>query len=38
VLIATGVAGWFLALRRPATRTSPEAPTAELRPADPATA
>jgi len=37
LLIATGVAGWFLAVRRPAAR-APEAPTAELRPAEPAPA
>ena len=38
LLIATGVAGWFLALRRPAAARAPEAPTAELRPAEPAPA
>jgi len=37
LLIATGVAGWFLAVRRPAAR-APEAPTAELRAAEPAPA
>jgi 4-amino-4-deoxy-L-arabinose transferase-like glycosyltransferase len=38
LLIATGVAGWFLALRRPATVPAAEAPTAELRPVAPAPA
>jgi len=38
LLIATGVAGWFLALRRPATAPAAEAPTAELRPVAPAPA
>ena len=37
-LIAAGVAGWFLALRRPAAEPAPEAPTAELRPVAPAPA
>jgi 4-amino-4-deoxy-L-arabinose transferase-like glycosyltransferase len=32
LLIATGVAGWFLALRRPAPEPAPEAPTAERQP------
>jgi hypothetical protein len=35
LLIATGVAGWFLALRRPAPDPAPDPPTAELRPAEP---
>ena len=38
LLIATGVAGWFLAVRRPAQASAPEAPTAELRPVEPAPA
>ena len=38
LLIATGVAGWFLAFRRPAAAPAPEQPTEELRPAEPAPA
>ena len=34
LLIATGVAGWFLALRRPEPSPASERPTAELRPVD----
>jgi hypothetical protein len=38
LLIATGVAGWFLALRRPQPSAASERPTVELRPAEPAPA
>jgi 4-amino-4-deoxy-L-arabinose transferase-like glycosyltransferase len=38
LLIATGVAGWFMVLRRPAPSPASERPTVELRPVEPAPA